>query len=138
MPEEYWLLVMMIVLHIFADFHLQGILADMKQKSWWEEQEYKIIKKKKDYGDGIEWIYYMDYIPALWLHAFEWSFIICIPLLWFIGFDWSIFVALIINTMLHAYIDHLKCNTLQINLIQDQLLHFAQIILTLTMVLYFT
>lgn len=140
MPEGYWLLAMMIVLHIFADFHLQGILANMKQRRWWEKQECEFVNEMTDLGaDRVDWISCdNDYIPALLLHAFEWSFIICIPLMWFIGFDWSIFVALIINTVLHAYIDHMKCNAFQINLIEDQLLHFAQILLTLSMVLYFT
>lgn len=31
-------LILMLLAHIFADFHLQGILADMKQEQWWKRQ----------------------------------------------------------------------------------------------------
>ena len=27
---------LMILLHVIDDFHLQGILANMKQKEWWK------------------------------------------------------------------------------------------------------
>lgn len=134
MIEWYWLLMMMVALHVFADFHLQGILADLKQRSWWEEQEYKIImKKKKDYGDGIEWIYDKDHIPALWLHAFEWSFIVCIPLMYFVGFTWEGACLVLLNTAIHAYVDNLKCNEMEINLVVDQVCHLIQLAGTLAL-----
>ena len=31
-------LVFMVFLHCFYDFHLQGILASMKQRDWWQLQ----------------------------------------------------------------------------------------------------
>ena len=30
---------LMILLHVIDDFHLQGILASMKQKEWWKKQK---------------------------------------------------------------------------------------------------
>ncbi len=48
----------MILLHIIDDFHLQGILANMKQKNWW--------LKQKGYKD----MYEHDYITALTIHSF--------------------------------------------------------------------
>lgn len=110
-------------MHIFADFHLQGILANMKQYSWWINQE-GFNKKYKD-----------DYIIALLIHSFEWSFAIHIPILFynleFIDIKYSIIfiMSLMINTFIHAYIDNLKANNHKINLIQDQLIHFGQVIL---------
>jgi hypothetical protein len=40
------------------------------------------------------------------------------------------FIVLVINTILHAFIDDLKCNKKKINLITDQALHIIQIALT--------
>ena len=31
--------VWMLFMHVLDDFRLQGIMAEMKQKSWWEKQE---------------------------------------------------------------------------------------------------
>lgn len=133
MIEWYWLLMMMVTLHVFADFHLQGILADLKQQGWWEEQKCKFMKKMEDHGDGVDWIYDRDYAAALWLHAFEWSFIICIPLMWFVGMNWVGAVIVLLNTVLHAYIDDLKCNLMEINLVTDQCCHLMQLLCTLAL-----
>ena len=47
----------MILLHVIDDFHLQGILASMKQKEWWKKQE------------GYKDLYKDDYITALMIHS---------------------------------------------------------------------
>lgn len=132
MTEWYWLLMMMVALHVFADFHLQGILADLKQQGWWKDQMCKFVKKM-DCGDGVDWIYDKDYTAALWLHAFEWSFIVCIPLMWFVGMNWVGAVLVLLNTAIHAYIDDLKCNLMEINLVTDQCCHLVQILCTLAL-----
>lgn len=108
------ILLSMIFLHIVDDYYLQGILAKMKQKNWWEKQT---TNKKYKY----------DYIIALFEHAFSWTFVVFIPL--FIINKWNIFF-FIGNLIIHAFIDNLKANKLKINLIQDQFVHFIQIILT--------
>ena len=36
---EIYILFAMIFAHIVDDFYLQGILAKMKQKDWWEKQD---------------------------------------------------------------------------------------------------
>lgn len=136
MIEWYWLLMMMVALHVFADFHLQGILADLKQKRWWEKQECEFIKEMADRGaDWIQtnWIYDKDYAVALWLHAFEWSFIVCIPLMYFVGFTWQGAYLVLLNTAMHAYVDDLKCNEVEINLIVDQICHLIQLAGTLAL-----
>lgn len=113
----------MLFLHIFDDYYLQGILAQMKQKKWWQD-------------NAPETLYKNDYKMALFEHAFSWSFTITIPwlIVAFITKNPVCIVLLIIfyivNTAIHGIIDNEKANKLSINLIQDQTFHFIQIILT--------
>ena len=57
------LLICMMFCHIINDYKLQGILASMKQKSWWEE-------------NGNDPLYKHDYIMALFEHSFSWAFLL--------------------------------------------------------------
>ena len=113
----------MLFLHIFDDYHLQGILAQMKQKKWWQDNAPQALYKN-------------DYKMALFEHAFSWSFMITLPwLILAIQNNNPVYYVLLIifyfvNTFFHACIDDLKANALQINLIDDQLLHFLQIFTT--------
>ena len=91
----------------------------MKQKKWWEEQK----EYKKLYG--------RDYIPALIEHSFSWTFMMMLPIAVALRFNigwWSL--AYIANMAIHAFIDDLKANKLKINLVTDQSIHLAQIIVT--------
>lgn len=109
----------MIFLHIVDDFYLQGILAQMKQRKWWEK-----------IGDNL---YKNDYIVALLTHAFSWSFMTHIPLLIAYRNDFPIKLFLFeftLNWLHHAYIDNLKANKHKINLVTDQTLHLLQIVET--------
>ena len=119
MNNKIFVLLAMIFLHIIDDYKLQGILASMKQKKWWEEQkEYKSMYK-------------YDYIPALIEHSFSWTFMIMLPIAVMQQFDigwWAI--AYIVNMAIHALVDNLKANKLKINLVTDQSIHLAQIIVT--------
>lgn len=114
----------MIFLHIVADFNLQGIMGEFKQKSWWQ----KNYPEKK---------YKYDYISVLLLHSFSWTFCIMLPLAIYYNFNTgALFVILAIaNTIVHALIDHLKANMLKINLIVDQMLHMWQIAATAAILL---
>lgn len=114
--EWYWLLLMMYVAHTIADFHLQGNLANLKQKSWWENHP--------DYKPE----YCKDYQTALVIHGVEWSFITHIPMIWVYGFNPTVCLLIIINAGLHAVIDDAKCNKKAINLKLDQEFHFIQIV----------
>ena len=117
------ILAAMIWCHIFDDYVLQGILAQFKQKTWWKEHAPNKLYKN-------------DWIIALFEHAFSWSFSICVPLfILMFARPNAVNAALlpysyIINTIIHAFIDHLKCNKLCINLMIDQYFHLLQIILT--------
>lgn len=126
MMDWYWLLAMMVFCHVIEDFHVQGILADLKQRMWWLNNVT---------GKGFGHRYDRDYIAALLAHGFEWSFIVHIPLMYFVGFNTVVLASLCCNALLHAFIDDLKCNRLRTNLIQDQLLHILQICASLAVVL---
>ena len=110
------ILFLMIFLHIIDDFCIQGIMASMKQKSWWEEHPI-----------GQRPIYKYDYLAALFAHSFSWSFAIMLPVLVFGQWEWPVLLA---NMITHAVIDNAKANKLQINLVQDQTYHLIQIIAT--------
>ena len=70
------------------------------------------------------------------LHAFKWSCLTILPGLLIIGFPSTIVLALLIffNTIFHALIDDLKANRFAINLIQDQVAHILQIIVTIFLI----
>ena len=113
-------LIFMTFCHIIDDYYLQGILAQMKQKSWW--------KKQAEYSS----LYIDDYKIALFMHSFSWSFMIMFPTLYIFGVDFNFtpLVIFIINIFVHAFVDNLKANKLKINLIVDQLIHITQIAYT--------
>lgn len=110
----------MIFLHIIDDFSLQGILASMKQKSWWTKQE----QYKEMYKD--------DYIVALIMHSFSWAFMIMLPIAFAMKFEVSLFyiIALFVNGFIHCVVDDLKANKMKISLFTDQIIHMCQIALT--------
>lgn len=110
-----FILFVMIFCHIVDDYYLQGILSNMKQRKWWEE-------------NAPNKIYEHDYVVALIMHAFSWSFVTSIPLL-FICKNYLVICFLIIfNTALHAYVDNEKANKHTINLVRDQVCHIVQIL----------
>ncbi len=110
------ILVLMLLGHLVADYTLQGWLADGKQKSWWT----------KICGGEIPNKYKHDYIAALVCHSLYWSMFVCAPF-----YASSHFLpAIILNTGVHAVVDDLKANRKRINLVQDQLIHLVQILLT--------
>ena len=112
------ILFVMIFCHIVDDYYLQGILASMKQKAWW--------RKQKSYNE----MYKHDYIIALIMHAFSWAFMIMLPFI-LVGINqYAIVISIAINTIIHAFIDDLKANKKKINLVQDQVIHIVQILLT--------
>lgn len=111
---------LMIWLHILDDFHLQGILANMKQKSWWlNHPEY-------------EPMYQNDYKICLIIHAFSWSFLVHLPGLLIVNIQdpkyCFIGISVIIHCIIHAIVDDCKANKRIINLVTDQAVHFVQIV----------
>lgn len=112
-----FLILTMIFLHILDDFHLQGLLANLKQKSWWE----KYHPQK---------MYMYDYYVGLVIHSFSWAFAVMLPIAYLRNFNisFSFLLAFGISAIIHGAIDDLKANKLKINLIADQTLHILQII----------
>lgn len=109
----------MIFCHVVDDYYLQGILAKLKQKSYWENME------------GYNSFYKYDYIVALLFHGFSWAFMVMLPVLVYYQFNLPVedyLIVLIGNAISHAYIDNAKANKKYINLIFDQSLHLFQIV----------
>lgn len=121
--KEVVLLLCMLFCHIVDDYYLQGWLASAKQKSWWEKNASNPLYKN-------------DYIMALFEHAFSWACMVYVPLVIYImTIDTNInvlcFIGIFIaNWMIHAMTDNAKANLMKINLIQDQLVHIGQILIT--------
>jgi len=141
MIDTIGLIILLTVLaHIIEDFHLQGIMASMKQKSWWFEQFAKVSAEQPDREmPDIMRKYGKDYIIVLILHGMEWSICVSLPAL-ILG-DISLPLAatlavVVIMGLIHALIDDLKANRLVINLWADQLLHMIQLILLLSVLLW--
>ena len=68
----FYILLIMLFIHVIDDFHLQGILANMKQINWWKKEIYKGQRDKFN-------MYRNDWIPCIIWHAFQWSCMIIIP-----------------------------------------------------------
>ena len=112
-----FILLTMIFLHIIDDYVLQApCLCDLKQKSFWEK-------------NAPDEQYKFDYIVALVMHAFSWSFMIMLPCAFALNFNVGFGFAgmLVFNTIFHAFIDDLKANRKMINLWTDQICHMVQI-----------
>lgn len=123
--SKLFVVALMIFCHIIDDYRLQGILASMKQRSWWEE-------------NYPERLYKYDYIMALAMHSISWSFMIMLPVAAYMGFRPTniFFVMFVVNSVIHALVDDLKANKHKINLIIDQSIHLVQIAVTATVLLY--
>lgn len=117
-----FVLILMIFCHIVDDYYLQGWLASAKQKQWWKD-------------NAPDKLYRFDYVWALLMHSFSWSFMIMLPIAISRGFDvnWVFGLMLVINTAVHAFVDNLKANVKVINLWVDQSIHMLQIIYTFWM-----
>ena len=114
-----FILFLMLFCHIMSDFGLQGILINMKQKSWWEKQE--------GYNDKYKY----DYLVSLGIHSFCWTFCVMLPVFCVSGFkvSLSLGIVLVLHAILHGVIDDAKANAKMINLIYDQGFHLIQIFL---------
>ena len=115
-----WFLVLsMIFCHIVDDYYLQGWLASAKQKKYWQD-------------NAPDKMYRYDYIWALLMHSFSWSFMVMLPIAFSLSFNvnvlfWSVFA---FNVAIHAFTDDLKANKKKINLWVDQIIHLTQIVIT--------
>ena len=108
-------------MHIVDDYYLQGWLASAKQKLWWEQ-------------NAPDKLYKHDYIMALFMHSFSWAFMIMIiPTIYALTITVNVPLIVILfvgNLLMHMIVDDMKANKKEINLVQDQLMHLAQIFIT--------
>ena len=114
--NKVFILLWMLFNHVLDDYFLQGCLANLKQKDWWQEH----------YPSDL---YKNDYIMALFMHSLSWSFMIMLPIAAMQSFNIGIpFIALFISNIgIHMVVDNLKANVKAINLISDQIAHICQI-----------
>ena len=119
-----FIILCMIFCHVIADYNLQGWLASAKQKSYWEK-------------NAPDEIYKHDYICALIMHSFSWTFMIMLPLMYAVDFKINSFLLFLFvsNVLLHAITDDFKANKKVLNLWQDQSIHMYQIVITAALVL---
>ena len=111
------ILFIMIILHIIADFHLQGCLANLKCKDWWKNHCPQELCAN-------------DYKTALLIHSVEWTFIVMLPLFICHHVTFLFFIMFSVNAAVHYAIDDEKANKHSISLTRDQLYHLIQIIIT--------
>ena len=116
------LIIFMIFFHIIDDYFLQGILATLKQKSYWEE-------------NAPDNMYKNDYLMTLFMHSFSWAVSIHIPLFIYNiicnnNFYYFYLIIFILNIAIHFFVDNLKANKKSINLVTDQSIHIGQILIT--------
>lgn len=117
--SDLFIVLLMIFCHIVDDYYLQGWLASAKTKKYWKD-------------NAPEKMYKYDYIWALLMHSFSWSFMIMLPIAYVYSFDLNVLflVLFLVNMAVHAFVDDLKANKRKINLWTDQLIHLSQITIT--------
>ncbi len=117
MGTKFLIFISMIFCHIVDDYYLQGWLASAKQKSWWEK-------------NSPDELYKYDYIAALFMHSFSWTFMMMlVPTIYIILFGGRYYpLVFVVNLIIHMITDNLKANAKVINLWRDQLIHMIQII----------
>ena len=122
----FYIFLAMLFCHVVDDYYLQGILANMKQKEWWQE-------------NAPQTLYAYDYIVALLMHSISWTFMIMLPIAIYKTFNITIAFAIlfVINVAIHAIIDDLKANKKKINLLTDQYIHILQIAVTFIILICF-
>lgn len=114
-----FIVLLMIFFHIVDDYYLQGWLASAKQMKYWQE-------------NAPDKMYKYDYIWALIMHSFSWSFMIMLPIAYIQHFNIRLLFLIMfsVNLGIHALVDDLKANKRKINLWIDQIIHLCQIIIT--------
>lgn len=112
-------LALMVLAHLVADYTLQGCLANLKQKKWWDDQ-------LKGAPDATKHKYRNDYKVGLICHSLYWSLIVCLPLVVFNS--WVYAFMSFWQGGIHYLVDNAKANHYSISLVTDQICHAIQIL----------
>ena len=138
-----FILFLMLLMHYIEDFHLQGCLANLKQKKWWVDtlcKEFDCDDKREEVREPYltTTIYKNDYKMSLFAHSIENALFVMLPLIVdtliseytnHVQNIWILFVpSIILICVSHYFIDDSKANKMKINLVQDQLLHLGFIV----------
>ena len=135
-------LLFMVLMHIIEDFHVQGIMAQMKQRQWWCDTiaEYIVAHPSLNLSGEDFSNTYNDHKIVLLLHGFEWSMFIHAPIIvshivyngWGFseGFLFVMCITVCLNAIVHAIVDNLKANARSISLVCDQACHIIQVVIT--------
>ena len=139
-----FILFLMLLMHYIEDFHLQGCLANLKQKKWWIDElckSFNVDDEREEIREQIltTTIYKNDYKMSLFAHSIENALFIMLPLIidlliseftHHLNNTWIFFVpSTILICLSHYGIDNDKANKMNINLVQDQLYHLCIILL---------
>ena len=129
----FFILFCMVFMHICDDYYLQGILAKMKQKSWWV-----VNCPNPEDAPGM---FDSDYKAALAIHSFSWAFMTMLPIAVYSlvtagTIPGLFFFMFIVNAAIHYSIDDMKANWGSINLCTDQKAHILQIVCTWMICMY--
>lgn len=132
-----FILFIMLLMHYIEDFHLQGCLANLKQKKWWEKQMSNNDMRSHYVFEHS--IYKNDYKMSLFAHSIENALFVMLPLIVDMLISefthcqqntWILFIpSTILICVSHYFIDNSKANEMKINLVQDQLYHLCIILL---------
>ena len=82
-----FILFLMLLMHYIEDFHLQGCLANLKQKKWWEKEVAEnLFHSKDDNPQHRERLlfysqYRNDYKMSLFAHSIENALFVTLPLI---------------------------------------------------------
>ena len=118
------ILLLMLFCHVIDDFVLQTqSLNVLKCKGNWDLNNY--VNK------SLDGLYDHDYLMALFVHSLSWAIAIHLPIMFLMDIRTPIlFISVAINLVIHFIVDDLKANKRKLNLVHDQLIHFAQVFLT--------
>lgn len=132
-----FILFLMLLMHYIEDFHLQGCLANLKQKKWWQEQ--MSSNDMRSHYALEHSIYKNDYKMSLFAHSIENALFVMLPMIidmliseftHCLQNTWILFIpSTILICVSHYLIDDSKANKMKINLVQDQLCHLCVILL---------
>jgi len=130
MAIKIFVLLSMLFLHIIAEYNLQGYLEKRKCKTWYDDSVYYTIGLTKH--QYYESKYRYDYLMALFLHSFRWTFMIMLPLTIHIVISGGMWYPLcyVTNTVVYMIVDNEKTNKHTLSLIQKQTIHLIQILST--------
>ena len=124
--DIYLAVLVSVFLHFYADFKMQitAKLDKMKQWRWWRDECFKCFDNPNEARHAFL-KYHFDYLCALLIHGFMWSFVTFLP---FLTSPSSNFIAIVlVNGFIHAVIDDLKANKRFFPLWTDQFMHILTI-----------